>query len=274
MVTVAAVAGLMANSLPTYAQLPPVSGGLYKDPFHPLGQVNDNLDKHHIPSANSYKSAPTKHRDCGPAILMPRADHVQTASNANSAEARAFRQAQADKMGAGDFAGAMQMDIDNIRSLQAQGKLQYNYDQAIQQAIDAMNIWMADCNQRRMTNPPASSGATAAPGTITAGSTVSVSASGLATGLDEYDAVIADASNLSQDPNWQASPRIISVKPILTNGAGSIPPQSLQVGGTFYWESGGEQDTLGLSPGQAKIGFLNGNGTRAANPATTNIATC
>jgi filamentous hemagglutinin len=58
-------------------------------------------------------------------------DHRLTASWGNSQEARAYRQTQADLIAQGDFQGAQQMDIADIKS-----KFGNKYDAGIRQVLN------------------------------------------------------------------------------------------------------------------------------------------
>ena len=87
-------------------------------------------DAHHIP-ADSVSPYPTGD---GPAIAMEQADHMETASYGNSLEAQEYRSAQADLIEKGDYAGAQQMDIDDI-----QNKFGSKYDTAIQDMLNYSN---------------------------------------------------------------------------------------------------------------------------------------
>lgn len=69
--------------------------------------------RHHIPS-NSVTSISTY---SGPAIRMLTEDHRLTASYGSSTSAINFRAQEAALIAEGNFAGAMQLGIDNIRSL-------------------------------------------------------------------------------------------------------------------------------------------------------------
>ena len=67
-------------------------------------------------------------RNDGPAIVMEKADHRQTASCGNSLEAREYRAKQKELIDQGKFKEAMQMDIDDIHE-----KFGDKYDDAIAQ---------------------------------------------------------------------------------------------------------------------------------------------
>ena len=79
---------------------------------------------HHMP-ANDVNGL--KEND-GPAIVMEKSDHRQTASCGNSREAREYRQKQKELIDEGKFEEAMQMDIDDIHD-----KFGDKYDEAIAQ---------------------------------------------------------------------------------------------------------------------------------------------
>lgn len=84
-----------------------------------------DVEVHHMPA----DSVSPLERNDGPAIAMEKDDHRLTASCGNSREAQEYRSAQAAKIEQGDFKGAMQMDIDDIRS-----KFGNKYDKQIKQA--------------------------------------------------------------------------------------------------------------------------------------------
>lgn len=67
----------------------------------------------------------------GPAIVMEKGDHQETASWGNSREAREYRAKQAELVKQGKFEEAMQMDIDDIHD-----KFGSKYDDAIAQMTD------------------------------------------------------------------------------------------------------------------------------------------
>ncbi|MFI3253575.1 MAG: hypothetical protein R3Y63_04435 [Eubacteriales bacterium] len=66
---------------------------------------------HHMPADSISELS----RGDGPAIVMEKADHRQTASCGNSLEAREYREQQAELIKEGKFREAVQMDIDDIR---------------------------------------------------------------------------------------------------------------------------------------------------------------
>ena len=82
---------------------------------------------HHMPA----DSASPLDRMDGPAIKMEKEDHRQTASCGSSLEAREYQAEQREKIQNGDFRGALQMDIDDIRE-----KFGDKYDAAIDQMLE------------------------------------------------------------------------------------------------------------------------------------------
>ena len=109
----------------------PKSGGTYGEL---KGQWGGNLENgdppqeiHHMP-ANSVNGLETAD---GPAIVMEKGDHQETASWGNSREAREYRAKQAELVKQGKFEEAMQMDIDDIHD-----KFGSKYDDAIAQMMD------------------------------------------------------------------------------------------------------------------------------------------
>lgn len=69
-------------------------------------------ESHHMP-ADSASPLP---REKGPAISMKKVDHQQTASWGSSKEAKTYRAAQKSLIDKGDFKGAQQMDIKDVRA--------------------------------------------------------------------------------------------------------------------------------------------------------------
>ena len=81
---------------------------------------------HHMPSDTS---SPLDFLD-GPTIKMDIEDHRQTASWGSSNDAKEYRAEQKEKIQNGDFRGAIQMDIDDIKE-----KFGDKYDKAIEQML-------------------------------------------------------------------------------------------------------------------------------------------
>lgn len=82
---------------------------------------------HHIPS----KKVSPMREGASPSIAMLPNDHRMTASYGRGADRAAHRKAQADLIEKGDFKGAQQLDIDDIRN-----KFGGKYDNAIEQMIE------------------------------------------------------------------------------------------------------------------------------------------
>lgn len=99
-------------------------GGSYKE----VKANSDGLTKevHHMPADSV---SPLDRMD-GPAIKMDKEDHRLTASCGSSIEAREYQAAQREKIENGDFRGAVQMDIDDIKD-----KFGNKYDKAIEQML-------------------------------------------------------------------------------------------------------------------------------------------
>ncbi len=89
------------------------SGGSYKELRNEGWGWNDNPphEVHHMPA----DSASNLEREDGPAIAMDYSDHQKTASYGSSRDAKEYRAAQKELIDKGDFRGALQMDIDDIR---------------------------------------------------------------------------------------------------------------------------------------------------------------
>lgn len=107
------------------------SGGTYGELKEQWSGNLENGDPpqeiHHMPanSANGLETAD------GPAIVMEKGDHQETASWGNSREAREYRSRQSELIKQGKFEDAMQMDIDDIHD-----KFGSKYDDAIAQMKD------------------------------------------------------------------------------------------------------------------------------------------
>jgi len=87
-------------------------------------------ESHHMPAHGASNLSKNK----GPAIQMDIDDHRKTSSWGYSRKARAYRAAQAERIKAGDFAGAQRMDIQDIIS-----RFGTKYDAAIKQMIEYTN---------------------------------------------------------------------------------------------------------------------------------------
>ncbi|MCM1277315.1 MAG: hypothetical protein NC299_18480 [Lachnospiraceae bacterium] len=110
---------------PNETEREPKSGGSYNEvKEHSNG---DTHEIHHMPA----DSISILERGDGPAIKMEKADHRKTASYGSSHEAIEYREKQKELIDNGDFRGAVQMDIDDIKS-----KFGNKYDKAISQMLD------------------------------------------------------------------------------------------------------------------------------------------
>lgn len=69
----------------------------------------------------------------GPGILMDKADHQKTASWGRSKSAQKYRQKQNDLIDQGKMDDAIQMDIDDVRSIDTK------YDDRIMEMIDSLD---------------------------------------------------------------------------------------------------------------------------------------
>ena len=83
-----------------------------------------------MPSKEALKESGVSKNE-GPAIKMDPADHQQTASYGNSAEAQAYRAKQAELIKQGKFQDAQKMDVNDVQS-----KFGDKYNKGIQQAQD------------------------------------------------------------------------------------------------------------------------------------------
>lgn len=97
-------------------------GGAYKDVKGVAGN-----EAHHMPA----DSVSPLSKGEGPAISMEKADHAETASYGNSAEAKGYRAEQSRLIQQGKFGDAQRMDIKDVQS-----KFGSKYDSAIQQMLD------------------------------------------------------------------------------------------------------------------------------------------
>jgi hypothetical protein len=104
-------------------------GGRYGD-LKEDGYGWPDQEVHHIP-ANSVSELS---REDGPAIVMDREDHRQTASCGNSQEACEYRAAQKELIDQGKFEEAVQMDIDDLHD-----KFGDKYDDAISDLREYVN---------------------------------------------------------------------------------------------------------------------------------------
>ncbi|SDQ01467.1 RHS repeat-associated core domain-containing protein [Mucilaginibacter sp. OK268] len=95
-------------------------GGAYKD----LSVGTDEQRHHLVADAVSPVS-----KKAGPSIVMKTVDHRQTGSWGNSKESQAFQARQFELLAKGDFEGAMNLGINDVRA-----KFGTQYDPAIQQA--------------------------------------------------------------------------------------------------------------------------------------------
>ena len=89
------------------------------------GRRSNSEEVHHMP-ANSISPLSIGQ---GPAIIMSREDHMDTASYDNQPGAKAFREKQSMLINQGDFMGAFQMDVEDIQS-----KFGNKYDKGINAA--------------------------------------------------------------------------------------------------------------------------------------------
>lgn len=115
-----------------------VAGGPYRGGPH--GELNaprgSGVERNHMP-ANSVSPLSTAR---GPAIQMDTLDHYQTASWGSGAAAKAYRARQKALVDAGDWAGAIKMDIDDIQS-----KFGSKYDDAIHEMISNSPTCLGPC---------------------------------------------------------------------------------------------------------------------------------
>ena len=97
-------------------------GGSYRNLF---ASCNPGDEVHHMPAEQASTSL---HKNDGPAINLPYADHFQTKSYGNMPGAIEYRRKQHELIVAGKFEEAQQMDFDDLRQLFGN-----KYDDAIKQ---------------------------------------------------------------------------------------------------------------------------------------------
>lgn len=120
-------AGRSASAFSPDKRVEVYDGGRYGDVFE--GGRGDRIEVNHIPP---FEVNGLSFRD-GPTISMDKADHRIMSSTGNSKEARAHRAKQGELIEAGDFKGAVKMDIDDIRN-----KCGDKYDNALHKMLDYM----------------------------------------------------------------------------------------------------------------------------------------
>lgn len=98
------------------------NGGSYRNL---AAQRRPGEEVHHMPSAESSSSL---HMLNGPAVTMPKSDHIMTASYGRSRSAQEYRKKQHELIVAGKFEEAQQMDIDDLRA-----KFGNKYDKSIKE---------------------------------------------------------------------------------------------------------------------------------------------
>lgn len=109
-------------------------GGAYKPKYF---GITSNKHRHHVPSKDSYQGTGLS-KDRGGAIEMDDFDHVQTASYGSGPRAVAYRSLQSQLIQNGNFKGAFDMDINDIRT-----KFGSKYDsqiQAVEQYYRSANV--------------------------------------------------------------------------------------------------------------------------------------
>jgi hypothetical protein len=86
----------------------------------------------HLVAQDAYKDRIPLTKNEGPAIYMPKEDHMRTASWGSSDKAIAWRQKQRDLVEQGKFMEAMEMDIQDIRNKFPDGR----YEKGLKQALE------------------------------------------------------------------------------------------------------------------------------------------
>jgi hypothetical protein len=108
-----------------------VLGGQYKD----ARTTNTGGEVHHIPSYDSlvqaYGAENVPYEEM-PGIWMETLDHYQTGSRGSGPDAVEFREIEAGLLEQGDVAGAIQMNIDDVRNSFPNGKYEQNIQQYLQ----------------------------------------------------------------------------------------------------------------------------------------------
>ena len=130
--TVASLGGLFCTSANGIRN---TTKGKFRGGLHgsTKGPVGDGLASHHMPA----KSVSGLHPNKGPAIQMEPADHALTASHGSQPGSDFYRLRQQRLIKQGRFGDAIQLDIDNIRSLFGD-----KYDEAIREMLEQLEPWM------------------------------------------------------------------------------------------------------------------------------------
>jgi RHS repeat-associated protein len=125
-------------SLKFYSYVPDVNlwvdvlGLILGGSYYRVRKTNTGGEVNHIPAHASYKKIPNApSHSAGPTTWMTYKDHRQTASCGSSRAAKNFRRQQRQLINSGNWAGAIGMDIDDIR-----GKFGKKYDKGLREMID------------------------------------------------------------------------------------------------------------------------------------------
>ena len=105
------------------AEIKDAKGGRYGDLMQQEGR--EGKEVHHMPADSV---SPLERKD-GPAIIMEKSDHNQTASYGSSKDAKEYRDEQKKLIEEGKFREAFEMDVEDIRE-----KFGDKYDEAIAEA--------------------------------------------------------------------------------------------------------------------------------------------
>jgi len=111
------------NSTSEDAEIKDAKGGRYGDLMQQEGREGQEV--HHMPADSV---SPLERKD-GPAIIMEKPDHNQTASYGSSKDAKEYRDEQKKLIEEGKFREAFEMDVEDIRE-----KFGDKYDEAIAEA--------------------------------------------------------------------------------------------------------------------------------------------
>jgi hypothetical protein len=122
----------------------PYRGGQYKDLHAKQGQIERN----HMPASQAIQDAWGMPEGQGLAIQMSRADHLKTESWGSSHAGKLHRAHQAYLLRQGRLTEAVQMDIDNVKSM-----FPGRYDSAIDEMLTYLPQFIDAANRAGFTKP-------------------------------------------------------------------------------------------------------------------------
>jgi hypothetical protein len=110
-------------------------GGSHDKTLKPTG---DGLDSHHMPAKDAYKGRDL-HMDDGPTIQMDPTDHALTKSNGKVTGSQKYRAEIEDLLKKGDWEGAMQREIEDVKRVAKEIGDPHKYDEVIGEMQDYFN---------------------------------------------------------------------------------------------------------------------------------------